>query len=191
MTDKTSPKLANKFHCETCHYKCCKQSDYEKHIRTLKHQTTYTMLTNTDKNSPKLAKEYRCKCGNTYKHRQSLHKHHTSCKYNYHTNPELHSIDQTKQTITDVPIDHACLTEKIIELVMSKNQEFMNVFMDKIVHMLPSINGNHNSITTNNTNNQFNIQMFLNEVCRRLIETTHEETTNNETAHTETDIPPT
>jgi hypothetical protein len=48
---------------------------------------------------------------------------------------------------------------------MSKNQEFMNVFMDKIVHILPSItNNNTNSHNTNN--NQFNIQMFLNEHCK-------------------------
>jgi len=33
--------------------------------------------------------------------------------------------------------------------------------------------------------------MFLNEVCRRLIETTHDETTHEETAHEETYSPTT
>ena len=106
MADNNSPKLATKYYCETCDYKCCKKSDYEKHTRTLKHQTAYTMLTNTDKNSPKLAKEYTCKCGNTYKHRQSLHKHHMYCKYISHTPPELHIIEQTKQTNPNLIIDN-------------------------------------------------------------------------------------
>ena len=50
----------------------------------------------------------------------------------------------------------------MIELVMSKNQEFMNVFMDKIVHLLPSVTNTN----CHNTNNQFNIQMFLNDHCK-------------------------
>jgi hypothetical protein len=55
----------------------------------------------------------------------------------------------------------------MIELVMSKNQEFMNVFMDKIVHILPSITNNNTNTNSHNTNNnQFNIQMFLNEHCK-------------------------
>ena len=35
--------------------------------------------------------------------------------------------------------DYAYLSEKIIELIMSKNHEFFNVFMEKILHILPRI----------------------------------------------------
>ena len=35
--------------------------------------------------------------------------------------------------------DYAYLSEKIIELIMSKNHDFFNVFMEKIIHILPRI----------------------------------------------------
>ena len=33
-----SPKISAKFYCEICDYKCFKQSEYNKHILTSKHQ---------------------------------------------------------------------------------------------------------------------------------------------------------
>lgn len=42
------PKNAEIFYCETCHFKCCKQSNYDKHLLTLKHQHADKMLTNAD-----------------------------------------------------------------------------------------------------------------------------------------------
>jgi hypothetical protein len=35
--------------------------------------------------------------------------------------------------------DYAYLSEKIIELIMSKNHDFFNVFMEKILYILPRI----------------------------------------------------
>ena len=35
---KKSPKISAKFYCDFCHYKCCKKSEYEKHILTNKHK---------------------------------------------------------------------------------------------------------------------------------------------------------
>jgi len=149
-----SPKISNKFFCEKCNYKCNKQSEINKHNSTRKHQILQNHTSDIT------LKSHICKCGKVYKHSSTLYAHKKKCDY------DENKIIESKQITTIDPIDHASLTEKMIELVMSKNQEFMNVFMEKIVHMLPSINGNHNSITTNNNNNQFNIQMFLNEHCK-------------------------
>ena len=38
---KKSPKISAKFFCEKCNYKCCKQSEYNKHILTNKDKILY------------------------------------------------------------------------------------------------------------------------------------------------------
>jgi len=152
-TTNNSPKFSKIFECEKCHYTCCKKGDFNKHLHSIKHNTT---------NTTKIQQKFSCECGKVYTHRASLYNHKQKCDYD-----ENIVIDSKQTNNTVIPIDHASLTEKMIELVMSKNQEFMNVFMDKIVHILPSITNNNSHNTTNtNSNNQFNIQMFLNEHCK-------------------------
>ena len=155
--DKKVPKSSKNYYCEKCDFKCSRKSQYDRHILTLKHTNGYKMVTNGDKQVPKSA-EFECECGNTYQHRQGLYRHKKTC-----------SIIQGEenQTIVHNQINNSSLTEKMIELVMSKNQEFLGEFMNKMVHIMPSINNtNTNSNNTNTTNNQFNITMFLNEQCK-------------------------
>jgi hypothetical protein len=152
------PKIPNNYECKLCDYISCNKKDYTKHLLTIKH----IRASNDDKNSPYY---FKCDCGKTYKHRQSLHKHRITCSCNQDECNSNTVVTTNNNTV--IPIDHASLTEKMIELVMSKNQEFMNVFMEKIVHILPSItNNNNNTNSLNTNNNQFNIQMFLNEHCK-------------------------
>ena len=156
---------AQKFYCKYCDYGTCKKSSYDDHILSAKHQKRANgngvetlgnaILLNS---AQKFCCEY---CLKEFKNRSGLWKHKKKC--DFHDNIVMDS----KQTNNNViPIDHASLTEKMIELVMSKNQEFMNVFMEKIVHILPSITNNTNTNSHNTNNNQFNIQMFLNEHCK-------------------------
>jgi len=156
MDDTFVPKIPNNYECKLCHYISCSKKDYAKHLLTRKHIENDNRVTLGTDLVPKIPNEFKCECGNTYKYRQGLYKHRQTCYIN--------EIDSKQTNNTVIPIDHASLTEKMIELVMSKNQEFMNVFMEKIVHILPSITNNTNSHNTNN--NQFNIQMFLNEHCK-------------------------
>ena len=62
----------------------------------------------------------------------------------------LKSHQQPNTTLTDY-IHHASLTEKMIEHDMSKNQEFMNMFMDKVVKGLTQA-----TFIDDHTNSQFN-----------------------------------
>jgi len=156
MSSQFVPKIPNTYICELCDYVTCNKKDYNKHIMTRKHQYATKPQQNDNQNILYICEH----CKKEYRDRSGLWRHKQKC------GPKENKIIESKQTTTIDPIDHASLTEKMIELVMSKNQEFMNVFMEKIVHLLPSINGNNNSITTNNNNNQFNIQMFLNEHCK-------------------------
>ena len=148
-----NPKTSNYiFECKKCYFLTYNKKDYMRHLTTRKHDRLVNANGITSKNPTTV---FKCDCGKEYKHDSSLYKHKNKCNY--------------KQTTPVIPIDHALLTEKMIELVMSKNQEFMNMFMEKIVHISPSITNTNSHHTTNN---QFNIQMFLNEHCKNAMNLT-------------------
>ena len=179
MTKKLSPKIANIFVCETCNYTCRKNSDLSKHLVTGKHKR----LTNTNNLSPKIARTFECEsCGRQYKHMSSLCGHKKTCSavckttntYEYASGPQ--SI-----------VDKNDITQKLVELIMSKNQEFITELvstitnsnkdvMEKMMEIMPQIGNqttyNNNTNSHNTTNNQFNIQMFLNEHCKNAMNLT-------------------
>jgi len=113
----------------------------------------------------------------TYKHASSLWNHKQKCEY------DDTIVTDITQTNTVLPIDHASLTEKIVELVMSKNQQFITELvsnitssnkdvMEKMMELMPQMgNQSHNNHNTN-SNNNFNIQMFLNNHCKNAMNLT-------------------
>jgi hypothetical protein len=153
MTYNLSPKIAKHFFCDLCHYKCSKQSDYNKHLLTAKHRNTDAILTNTDFNATKVASNmFKCKCGKEYKHRQSLFNHRKICKSNEHTDIELYDENQKTPEIT-----------QLITYLMNENSELKNMMMKVLEN--GTANNSHN--TTNNSHNKaFNLQFFLNETCK-------------------------
>ena len=48
-----STKISIKFYCDCCNYKCCKQSEYTKHVLTAKHKNLQNPTLNPTKKSPK------------------------------------------------------------------------------------------------------------------------------------------
>ena len=156
------------FDCKICNFLSCNKKDYNRHLMTRKHN----ILVNTNNFTPKTPINiFKCDCGKEYKHEPSLYKHKKKCQY--------------KQVNTVIHVDQNSLTAKLIELVMSKNQDFITELvsnmtqsnkdvMEKMMEIMPQIgNNSHNNITNNNTtNNQFNIQMFLNEHCKNAMNLT-------------------
>ena len=73
--DPKISKKRQKFICEACNYSCFKQSEFNKHLATRKHE----MMTNVDKmmteNLQKSPKQYQCECGKVYAHKQGLSVH--------------------------------------------------------------------------------------------------------------------
>lgn len=69
-------KLAKKYVCKTCLYECSKQSDYTKHLTTLKHARNQQNFQNGNKTRQMI---FTCHCGNEYKGRDGLWKHQKSC----------------------------------------------------------------------------------------------------------------
>ena len=149
-----SPKIAEKFNCELCHYKCCKKSDFNKHLTTAKHLNR-TKLNDLEQISRQNRQDFICKhCNKSYKVRNSLWYHEQKCNYNF-------TKDITD--ITDIPSD-----KELIMMLIKENSELKNVMM-KVLE-----NGTHNTTVThtNSHNKAFNLNFFLNETCKNAMNIT-------------------
>ena len=159
MEMDNSPKLAKKFGCVLCNYRCSKESDFKKHIATLKHINGNKMEI---AGINKIAGEVRCiRCNKQYKTTSGLWKHNKICvKMNTETdNIVISDTTQVPATTDDVKI----LTALVIEL-MKSNTELQKQMID-VCKSNSNINTNINC--NNNSNNKtFNLQFFLNEQCK-------------------------
>jgi len=110
-----------KYCCEHCNYKCLRLSEWNRHIITQKH----IKITQTDKNIT----TYNCSCGNTYKHKQSLHKHKKICKIVEENNKqELSLIEKEKLTLSDAKM----MLNLFKEFVIEQNQDFQQQILEII-----------------------------------------------------------
>ena len=164
MTTKKSPKIAKDFLCEKCNYICSKQSDFNKHLLTAKHK----ILHNATQKSPKIAAAYSCICGKTYKHHSSLWKHKKICQH-MNNSIVIQENQNEKPSVMDIISQNKDIMDALVlqnEELMKKNSELTNTIIKQsntIQEMVPKI-GNNNTI-----NNQFNLQVFLNEDCKDAI----------------------
>jgi hypothetical protein len=145
---KQSQKVAKKFFCEKCLYRCYKQSDFNKHLLTAKH--------NILQKPPQIATKFSCDCGKTYKHHSSLWKHKKTCS----------QINNSTIILQDrEPNENATILGLI-----AQNKELMDLLQEQnkvIKELVPKVGNNNNNNTTNNNN--FNLQVFLNEDCKDAI----------------------
>lgn len=147
-TTDDSSKISAKFVCEKCDYTCCRKGDYNKHLRSVKHNTT---------NTTNIQQSYSCDCGKIYNHRASLYNHKKSCTY---TPPSL------------PPCPENTITYTIEEPATNEVQELKAMIVDLIKHngemqatlreMIPHIGNNNNT----NSHNTFNVQLFLENDCK-------------------------
>jgi hypothetical protein len=175
MTDILDTKNASKFYCKSCDFICSKQSNFNKHLLTLKHKTTDKLLTNTDTENAENAENsnipnnFVCECGKEYKHRQSLWNHKKTCIQNNNLPSDTNVAPQFDPTVMD--------KDELIKYLMKENSEFkeMLVEQNKIVMKMceksidtgKTINNNTNCHNVNN--NSFNLNLFLNEKCKDAI----------------------
>ena len=148
-----SHKIPNIFNCDVCNYSCSNKKDYNKHLLTIKHKKT----TNTTILQPSKSPSHICRCGKAYNHRASLFNHKKKCNY-------------TTESMIDKQIEESIPNTSEL-LVMFKDMLAKLAEKDKqIAEMIPKI-GN-TTINNNNSNNKFNLQMFLNTDCKDAINLT-------------------
>ena len=141
---KTSKYIKN-FVCEKCDFRCSKKGDYNRHLKSKKHNTT-----TTTKIQQKIL--HSCKCGKSYNHRASLFNHKQVCTYKTENIESecIYTIDKT---------------EAIVEMLLKGNREMKQTIIDLCKKIEPISVNTTNNINSNN-NNIFNIQVFLNEDCK-------------------------
>ena len=161
MTKEKMPKNAEIFHCEFCDFSCSKKSNYNFHISTLKHK----IRTNTNEKMPKNAKAYNCECGKIYKHASSLWNHKKKCNF-IEEEPESQN-----QLIIKEDSDYKTLFLQAIGEMKEQRHDFIKQLHEQqeeakrkdelMMEMIGKIG--------NTTNNNININMFLNDKCKEAL----------------------
>ena len=167
METKKSLKKSLVFVCKVCDYNTCKKSDFDKHLSTRKHDDMVTMETVETKKSQKVAQHNICnKCKKVYNTRSGLWKHMKTC--DYITNVSVLSSEGYEKDESPVKIDNLYSIPNKDELLLKlikDNDEMMKIIkgqQEQINSIIPKI-GN---TTNNNTTNNFNLNVFLNEQCK-------------------------
>ena len=163
--------------CDFCNYNTFSRKDYNKHLLTDKHNK----LTNTNldkkeipENPIKVEKIYKCNCGKIYKHQSSLCKHKKICTYEtlcieiteYNNKPII-----SQELVLEI-VKKQETSDKIIKEQQNQIQSLCNAVVqatNTINQLTPQLGNNNISNTHNTTNNQFNINLFLNEQCKDAI----------------------
>jgi hypothetical protein len=139
------------FSCECCHYKCCKNSEFIKHLLTSKH------IRNASGNKKNPDDDYTCKnCDKKYKSRKGLWGHNKTCTPVINTEPQENIIIEQNS-----PEESKMLTVMMAEL-MKNNAVFQQQMIDMCKLNINTISNN----TINSHNKTFNLQFFLNEQCK-------------------------
>jgi hypothetical protein len=164
MDDKKNAKKCQKIICETCDFKCCKQSNMDNHVLTLKHKK------NDGELQQNAIKEiFICNCGKEYKFRQGLWKHKKNCTIEKCEKIENNEVNNICESFN--------ITPEIILNVIQQNQEFKDMLIEQnkqhnelqkqMLEVIKNSSVHNNTINNNNSNNKtFNLQFFLNETCK-------------------------
>ena len=193
MDNQKNAEKCQIFVCKSCDFKCCKESNYKKHIDTIKHKR----VTESNKKMPITENEtFNCICGNSYKYRPGLAKHKRTCiiykssKEEYENNdtkPGNNYSDNMEETTKYVDDDILCsdskntITKHMFMELINDNKEMMKIIkeqqeqikkqQEQIITIIPKVgnvtnNITNNNNTNNNTTNNFNLNVFLNEKCK-------------------------
>ena len=169
-------KSAKRLICEICDFVSSKESNYNKHLLTLKHKT----LTNpNNKNAVAVLKTYDCKCGKTYKHLSTLSTHKKTCILVQNIQLDIQPINNIEviENKDDSKKDEPNIEIKVMELLLQEHSEFKHIVLElmksnsdlqkQLIDVCKNSNITNTNISNNNNNNKtFNLQFFLNEQCK-------------------------
>ena len=180
----TSQKNVPKFVCDCCDYKCSKQSVFNKHLSTDKHEKNTNIATNVPEFICKPC-DYKCCKEYLLTRHMSTRKHQNRCAtsreistrecnnckkvYSNYKSYWAHSKKCSRNVPDLTDIINRLLTEnqELRTFVINQSNtvlEHTNEVMKKIMTIQPAT-----VINNTNSNNKFNINVFLNEQCKDAI----------------------
>jgi len=166
------PKNAKEYICEICNFECSKKSNLNAHFLTQKH---IRLMKPNKKMPPEVTIQlYKCHCGNEYKHMSSLCKHKRNCNL-INNDTKQKEVDSDTEPLINSFSEQASVVKESISLdvtvvleLMKQNQDFKEIITkqsEKLIELCTEpkmVNSNN----TQNINNQFNLNFFLNEQCK-------------------------
>jgi hypothetical protein len=157
MLKKSLEKIALKYSCEFCNYTTCKKCDYNKHIGTAKHRSLTSPC-------PTVNERFECGiCSKNYGSRVGLWYHTKKCSVSNVPNP-LTNEGASNTLFFDIIKENQEFKNLLIEQ-QKENKELMNKMIEIAQQQLTLPTTIINNPTTNN-NQQFNLNLFLNETCK-------------------------
>ena len=142
---KKNAENADEFICKGCDFKCCKLSEWSRHLLTRKHQNRTNLNEKTPKNATAC---FKCKkCNKEYKARNSLWYHENKCTFVIETqytgiidrllNDNQRILNENVE-LRNFIVDHTKTTSetinKTIETIMIQNGETMNQTIETIIN---------------------------------------------------------
>lgn len=156
--------------CEKCNFNTSSKNDYRRHVSTRKHLFNDDLNDLEQKNSKKL-KSFICSgCEKIYPSRNGLWYHKKKCSQPLPI-PADTALSNSFLPTPAMPLDMNIMLE-----LLKQNQEFKELIVEQNKYMIElagkvgnTTNNNNNTNIKNQHNNNFNLQVFLNETCKDAI----------------------
>ena len=149
-------KKAEKYYCKCCDYSTSYESKWKRHLNTKKHNDNQMVTDDNNlgkKGRKGASNKWICGCGKSYKYKSGLSRHKSTCTYIEEENTDSNLAIKEEKTESD---------EKTVTLTHAELQTIITGAVKAASGISgQSIHGDNN----NQIQNNFNIQLFLNEQC--------------------------
>lgn len=150
---------SKQYRCNVCDYTTSRLNDYNKHLLTVRHNlanTSHKLATTRNQVATNCdSGDFVCVCGTFYKSRSGLWKHRKTC---FQKEPIYATNEQKQKLFSD---------EMVLELIKQNKELQMFLIEHTKIYQI-----NNTMTNSNNTNNTFNLQVFLNETCKNAMNLT-------------------
>jgi len=150
---KTTPS----YYCKHCKFTSKNKTDFSRHEKTVKHIAQINVNSTETAIIPSPATSHCCQhCNKEYKNRSGLWKHAQQCD----AVPKSESPVQVEQPVSP---SNTMISNEMIMCLVQQNKELQTTLIE-LAKEARTVNN-----TSNTTNNQFNLNVFLNEECKNAL----------------------
>ena len=163
MISQKGEKKKHIYNCPPCAYCTDDKTKYNRHCSTRKHKNILNNTKLIPKKGEDLAPSFGCTCGKTYKHKNNLYAHKKKCTF---VPPEPEREPETELPITASMFMKVLDDNKELRNLLLLQQQQIKEQQKQMAELIPKVGSGN---TTNNNNQRFNLNVFLNETCKDAI----------------------
>ena len=145
------------YYCKHCKFTSKNKTDFSRHEKTAKHIAQLNVTSAETSVVPSQITSYCCQqCNKEYKNRSGLWKHAQQCDASGRTESAIQIESQS-------PPINTMVSNEMIMCLIQQNKELQTTLIE-LAKEARTVNN-----TSNTTNNQFNLNVFLNEECKNAL----------------------